>query len=121
MSAEDRITLRGLRVRGHHGVLAEERAQGQDFVLDVSLVLDTRSAAATDDLDRTVDYSRLARVLADVVAGEPVALLETLAQRLADACLSDARVAAVDVTVHKPQAPMPVPVAVSVSIRRSRA
>ena len=117
----DRIELRGLRVRGHHGVLPEERRDGQVFVVDVALDVDTRPAATSDDLTRTVDYSALARRLADVVAGDPVDLIETLAQRLADVCLDDERVASVQVQVHKPQAPVGLPVDdVVVTIARGR-
>jgi dihydroneopterin aldolase len=117
----DRIALRGLRVRGRHGVLAEERRNGQVFVVDAVLGVDTRPAAATDDLALTVDYAALAGRLADVVAGEPVDLLETLAARLADVCLAEARVEEAEVTVHKPQAPVGLPFAdVSVTVVRRR-
>jgi 7,8-dihydroneopterin aldolase/epimerase/oxygenase len=105
----DRIRLTGLRVRGHHGVLAEERRDGQEFVVDVELAVDVREAATADDLSRTVDYAVLARRLADVVAGEPVDLLETLAERLAQLCLAEQLVRSATVTVHKPQAPVGLP------------
>ncbi len=105
----DRIALCGLRVRGFHGVLAEERRDGQDFVVDVVLQLDLRPAGATDRLADTVDYGDLALRLAAVVAGEPVDLVEALAERLAQVCLSDPRVRRTEVTVHKPQAPVPLP------------
>ena len=117
----DTITLSGLRVFGRHGVFDFERDQGQDFVVDVVLELDTRAAAASDDLADTVHYGELAEALAAVVEGEPVCLLETLAQRLADTCLVDARVRAATVTVHKPQAPIPLAFGdLAVSIRRER-
>ena len=117
----DRITLTGLRVPGRHGVYDFEREQGQDFVVDVTLELDTTPAATTDDVSDTVDYGDLANALAKVVGGEPVSLLETLAARLAEVCLADPRVLAAEVTVHKPQAPIPLAFTdVSVSIRRSR-
>lgn len=104
----DRIALRGLRVHGHHGVLEQERRDGQEFVVDVELTVDTRSAAATDDLGATVDYGVLAQRLAAVVSGEPVALIETLADRLAQVCTSHPRVIRALVTVHKPSAPIPL-------------
>jgi dihydroneopterin aldolase len=104
----DQIALTGLRVRGHHGVLPEERRDGQDFVVDAVLSLDTRDASASDDLAATVDYGVLAARLAAVVAGEPVNLIETLAARLADVCLADPRVISARVTVHKPSAPIPL-------------
>lgn len=117
----DRITLTGLRVRGRHGVFDFERAEGQDFVVDVTLELDTVPAAASDELSDTVHYGELAESLAAVISGEPVNLLETLAGRLADVCLADSRVAAATVTVHKPQAPIPLTFAdVAVTIRRVR-
>jgi dihydroneopterin aldolase len=104
----DRIVLTGLRVHGHHGVLASERRDGQEFVVDAVLAMDLRRAGASDDLADTVHYGELAERLAAVVAGEPVDLLEALADRLAAVCLADARVRAVEVTVHKPGAPIPL-------------
>jgi dihydroneopterin aldolase len=117
----DVIALTGLRVRGHHGVFDFERRDGQDFVVDVALSLDTRVAAASDDVADTVHYGELASALAEAIAGEPVNLLETLAARLADVCLADERVTSATVTVHKPQAPIPLQFAdVAVTIARSR-
>ena len=115
----DRIALRGLTVRGHHGVYDFERRHGQDFVVDVDLELDLRPAAVSDDVAQTVHYGELADALADVIGGEPVQLIETLAQRLVDVCLADTRVAVATVTVHKPQAPIPHPFAdVRVTVTR---
>lgn len=117
----DAITLTGLRVRGHHGVYPQERRDGQDFVVDVRLELGLAGAARSDDVADTVHYGMLADELAAVVAGEPVALIETLAQRLADVCLSDPRVDAAEVTVHKPAAPIALAFTdVAVTIRRAR-
>jgi len=107
--AEDRIRLEGLRVFGHHGVLPEERRDGQHFVVDVVLWVDLREAAATDDLTATVHYGELADALAAIVEGEPVDLIETLASRLAAVCLESSRVRQAEVTVHKPHAPIAVP------------
>jgi len=118
----DRITVTGLRAHGHHGVYDFERERGQTFSVDAVLELDTAPAAAGDDLHRTVNYADLAQKLYAVLAGEPVNLLETLAQRLADVCLADELVQAVEITVHKPQAELGVPFDdVTVSIRRERA
>ncbi|GID94877.1 dihydroneopterin aldolase [Amorphoplanes digitatis] len=117
----DRIRLGGLKARGHHGVYDFERRDGQDFVVDVELELDLARAAATDDVADTVHYGELAGALVEVITGEPVNLIETLAERLATVCLADARVAAATVTVHKPQAPIPHEFAdVSVTVRRAR-
>ena len=117
----DRIELTGLRMRGRHGVFEAERRDGQDFVVDVALELDVSAAARSDELTDTVDYGVLAQGLARVVEGEPVHLLETLAERLAAVCLADGRVAAAVVTVHKPQAPIPLAFTdVAVTVRRAR-
>lgn len=98
------LSLRGLRVRGFHGVFEQERNEGQDFVVDATLeVLDPER----DELELTVDYGVLADQLAAVVSGEPVDLLETLAKRLLAVCQSTSGVRAAEVTVHKPQAPIP--------------
>jgi dihydroneopterin aldolase len=119
--SSDRIVLTGLTVTGYHGVYADERRDGQPFVVDVVLELDTGPAAASDDVRDTVHYGELAAKLADVVAGEPVNLLERLADRLVRVCLADQRVTAAEVTVHKPKAPIPLEFAdVSVTVRRDR-
>jgi dihydroneopterin aldolase len=121
MRGLDRVELVGLRATGRHGVLAHETALGQTFVVDVTLHLDTSEAGATDDLAATVDYGTVARDVVAVVTGEPVQLIETLAQRIADVALGPARVQAVDVRVHKPEAPISVPFDdVIVTIRRER-
>lgn len=122
----DRITLTGLTVRGFHGVLPRERQQGQDFVIDVVLHVDTAAAAAGDDLAATVNYADLAARVEAVVAGDPVDLIETLADRIAEVALTpgegmDPYVSTVEVTVHKPHAPIPAVFGdVSVTVRRHR-
>ncbi|MGY1828557.1 MULTISPECIES: dihydroneopterin aldolase [unclassified Blastococcus] len=122
MATPDRIAVRGVRAHAHHGVYAFERERGQVFRVDAVLELDTSAAAADDDLARTVNYADIAQRLHRVVTGEPVHLLETLAQRLADVCLADELVDAVEITVHKPEAELGVPFDdVTVTIRRERA
>lgn len=117
----DQIALRGLRVRGYHGVLPDERRDGQLFGVDVVLDTDMTAAAEADDLALTVDYGIVARQVEKIVAGDPVDLLETLAVRIADGCLAHRGVIAVEVTVHKPMAPIGIPFDdVTVTVRRSR-
>lgn len=115
----DRIELRGLQVFGYHGVLDSERSEGQDFVIDAVLWLDTSPAAGTDELSLTVNYAALADRLVTIAAGPPVQLIETLAQRLAAAALAEPLAREVEITVHKPQAPVGHPFHdVAVTIRR---
>jgi dihydroneopterin aldolase len=117
----DEITLTGLTVFGYHGVFDFERRQGQEFVIDLTLQLSLAEAAASDDVVDTVHYGELADRVAAIVSGEPVDLIETLAQRIADAALDDERVQTVEVTVHKPHAPIEQTFAdVSVTIRRGK-
>ena len=117
----DRITLLGLRGRGFHGVFDDERRNGQPFLVDAVLHVDTRPASASDDVADTVDYGDVAKGLLAVIEGEPVNLIDTLAQRLADVCLADARVERVELTVHKPDAPIPATFGdVAVTVVRDR-
>jgi 7,8-dihydroneopterin aldolase/epimerase/oxygenase len=117
----DRITLTGLRVRGHHGVYDHEKRDGQEFVVDVTVWIDLDRAAATDDVAETVHYGELASRVAEIVAGEPRDLIETVGTEIADDIMADGRAHAVEVTIHKPHAPIPLDFAdVAVTIRRSR-
>ncbi|WP_284224443.1 dihydroneopterin aldolase [Mycobacterium antarcticum] len=117
----DRIELRGLAVRGNHGVFDHERRDGQDFVVDITVWIDLAPAAASDELADTVDYGALAQLAADVVAGPPRNLIETVAAEIADRVMADERLHAVEVVVHKPDAPIPLTFAdVAVVARRSR-
>lgn len=120
--AADAIILTGLRVRAHHGVFDFERENGQDFVVDVTAHLDLARSAATDDLAQTVHYGELAEEVAAAVGRDPVDLIETVAERVAAVVLAHPPVQSVEVTVHKPDAPISVPfgdVAVRILRRRS--
>ncbi|HEY0375018.1 MAG TPA: 2-amino-4-hydroxy-6-hydroxymethyldihydropteridine diphosphokinase [Amnibacterium sp.] len=120
MSTGDRILLTGLTVRAFHGVHAEERERGQDFVIDVELVVPLGVAAATDDVLGTVHYGELARAIVAAVERDPVDLIETVADRVARLALADDRVERAVVTVHKPQAPIGLPFAdVAVRVERT--
>ncbi|MGB3770137.1 MAG: dihydroneopterin aldolase [Rhodococcus sp. (in: high G+C Gram-positive bacteria)] len=117
----DRIELRGLTVRGNHGVFDHEKRDGQDFVVDVVVHLDLSKAAASDDLADTLHYGELAEAAAAVIAGPTRDLIETVAGEIADGVLTDPRVERVEVTLHKPSAPIPLTFSdVAVSIDRSR-
>lgn len=117
----DELTVRGIECFGHHGVLEFERREGQTFVIDLTLGIDTAPAAASDDLRDTVDYGSLVASVQAAVETDPVDLIETLAQRIADVCLSDDRVEWVSVTVHKPDAPIEATFAdVALTITRRR-
>lgn len=117
----DRIELRGLTVRGNHGVFDHERRDGQDFIVDITLWIDLAAAAASDELSDTYDYGVLAQRAAAVVGGTPRNLIETVSAEIAEDVMTDDRVHAVEVVVHKPSAPIPLNFAdVAVVARRSR-
>lgn len=103
------IVIEGIEGWGHHGALAHEREQGQRFVVDVRLDVDTSRAADTDLLEDAVDYSDVAQAVHAIIVGEPVNLIETVADRVLRTLMRDERVREAAVVVHKPQAPLSVP------------
>jgi 7,8-dihydroneopterin aldolase/epimerase/oxygenase len=120
-AGRDRISLTGITAFGYHGVHDFERRHGQQFVVDVSCTLDLSAAATTDDLGQTIDYGALAKAVVADVERDPLNLIEALADRIALTCLRYDAVLYVEVTVHKPQAPMPVDVSdVAVTLTRSK-
>ncbi len=109
MQAVDSIILKGLEFMACHGVLPQEKSEPQPFLVDAQLYLDLRAAAASDDLDRGVDYSQVYRSIEAVVQGSTFNLIETLAENIARRILEEYPVEAAAITVKKPQAPMPGP------------
>ncbi|MHA7223820.1 dihydroneopterin aldolase [Arthrobacter sp. RHLT1-20] len=117
----DQITLSGVTAVGHHGVFDFERRNGQPFVVDAVLHLDVSRAAASDDVLDTAHYGEVAESIRGWITGEPLNLIEALAVRIADDVLRKFPVAAVDITVHKPKAPIEVEFGdVSVTVHRTR-
>lgn len=119
----DRIVLTGLRCYGYHGVFPEERREGQEFLVDVTCWADLCPAARGDDLALTLNYAELAELAHEVVTGQPRDLIETVAAEIAERAMKRfSLLHAVEVTVHKPQAPIPLVFGdVAVVARRSRA
>ena len=109
MSKNDSIKISGISALGYHGVLDFERTNGQEFVVDVELSMDLRKAGKTDDLNNTVDYAGVAHTVMAAITGEPLNLIEALAERIAKDILRNKKIRKVAVTVHKPQAPIAVP------------
>lgn len=119
--SSDRITLTGLRVFGRHGVLEHERVDGQYFLVDVVAWVDLAAAADSDALVHTVHYGEMAELAAEIVGGEPYNLIEALAGRIGDELLARWALRAVEITVHKPAAPIPLDFAdVAVTVQRER-
>jgi 7,8-dihydroneopterin aldolase/epimerase/oxygenase len=122
-SCSDEILLEGMRFYAYHGVNPEERALGQRFMVDVTLVVDLRRAGQSDDLTDTVSYSAVYKVVRGIVEGEPRQLIETVAEEIATAILTEfLPVERVTVTVRKPEVPMKGAMldAAGVRITRSR-
>ncbi|MHA7304311.1 dihydroneopterin aldolase [Arthrobacter sp. TMN-49] len=122
MTRSDTITLTNVSAIGYHGVFEHEKRDGQPFITDVVLHMDVSAAAATDDLSKTADYGAVAETVVAMVTGEAFDLIETLSVRTAEKILTDfAVVNAVEVTIHKPKAPIQVPFGdVSVTVLRTR-
>jgi dihydroneopterin aldolase len=119
MSGSDRVTLTGVRAFGYHGLFEHERRDGQEFVVDVVAHLDPRQAS--DEIVSTVNYGALAEAVVAAIERDPVNLIESLAERIADVVLGFDLVSVTEVTVHKPKAPISVPFDdVSVTITRGR-
>jgi dihydroneopterin aldolase len=120
-SVSDRIELRGLKVRGNHGVFEHEKRDGQDFYVDITVWIDLAPAAASDALEDTLDYGGLAERAAAIVAGSSRDLIETVAAEIADGVMTDPRVQRTEVVLHKPSAPIPLTFSdVAVVAHRSR-
>ena len=103
----DRILLSGLIFFGKHGCHAAENELGQNFTVDIELECDLTRSAQTDDLNDTVDYVAIYNAAKEIVEGEPVKLLETLAQRIADFALQDEKVVSAWVRIRKPHVAIP--------------
>ncbi len=117
----DELSVKGIECFAHHGVFDFERREGQTFVVDLVLGLDTRPAAESDDLEETVNYGTLVMDVKAAVERDPVDLIETVVQRIADVCLKDRRVEWARVTLHKPDAPIDATYSdVALTITRTR-
>lgn len=136
----DRIELIGVEAFGHHGVFSQEKDAGQKFIVDMVVWTDFRAAADSDALEDTINYVQLADIAVNAVEGKGAQgtqgaqsqqssqsqpqshdLIETLASRIADEIAELGGVYAVEVTVHKPEAPIAHPFAdVRVVARRSK-
>jgi dihydroneopterin aldolase len=117
----DELSVTGIECFAHHGVFDFERREGQVFVVDLVLGIDTRPAAASDDLTDTVNYGTLVADVKAAVERDPVDLIETVAQRITEVCLLDTRVEWARVTLHKPDAPIDATYSdVALTITRTR-
>jgi dihydroneopterin aldolase len=103
----DKIFVRGLLIHAHHGVMAHEEKVGQRFVIDLELDIDLATAGHTDKLADTVSYSAVVDAAAQAFTRQSFRLVEAAAAAVADALLAGfPKVTAVQVTLHKPHAPI---------------
>ena len=103
----DKIVLKGLHFYGYHGVFPEETRKGQPFSVDVTLEFDASRAEETDSINETVDYSVVYGTIQKIVEGDPYKLIEKVVAVIARAILAEySLVQAVEVTLHKTQAPI---------------
>ena len=103
----DLIRISGIKGFGYHGVFESERANGQDFYVDVELEVDLTRASVSDDVNDTINYAEVTDLVVEEITTNPVSLIEKLAGRIAERIKETyAQAALVTVTVHKPQAPV---------------
>jgi len=115
----DQIRISGINGFGFHGVYPEERRVGQRFLADLILYTDLSAPAKSDDVSDATDYSKVVPDVKKILEGEPVNLIETLADRVVTSVLQNyPLVESVEVTIYKPEAP--VEAAIAVHIRRDR-
>ena len=119
----DRISISGLALHAYHGVMPHEGKVGQTFIIDLTLEIDFSEAARSDKVIDTVSYDRVVATTSEAFCGERFRLLEAAGGRVAEAILDKfTRVRAVEITIHKPQAPIPATFSdVAVTLRRQRA
>ena len=118
----DQIFLTGIKGFAFHGVYPEERREGQNFSVDIIANVDLYPAGTSDDLNDAVDYSLVARAAHEELIGEPLNLIESVAERIAKRVLADFEsIISVKVKVHKPDAPVGLEIAdIAVEIERKR-
>jgi dihydroneopterin aldolase len=102
----DKISLTGVSGFGYHGVFDFEKRDGQTFIVDIEVETNFDSSVKSDDVRDTVNYAELANIAHAAITGEPVNLIEKLADQIARECLDISGIVSVSVTVHKPQAPI---------------
>lgn len=117
----DSIRITGLELFGYHGVYDHEKQNGQRFLVDLAVWIDTENASVSDDLSQTLDYGELVQAVAAEVQGESVDLIEKLAAKVLDVVWRFEEALVAEVTVHKPEAPVGFPVTdISVTLKRER-
>jgi 7,8-dihydroneopterin aldolase/epimerase/oxygenase len=118
----DRIFVTGLLIHAHHGVMEHEERVGQRFIIDLELSLDLSDAARSDKLADTVSYTAIVETATLAFTSCSHRLVEAAAGSIADAILAKfARVSSIDITVHKPHAPIAAIFSdVGVTLSRSR-
>jgi dihydroneopterin aldolase len=116
----DLIRISGIKAFGYHGVFETERANGQDFFVDIELEVDLTRASVSDEVKDTINYAEVIDIVVEEITTNPVSLIEKLAGRMAERIkVTFAQAARVTVTVHKPQAPVTAEVKdISVTISR---
>ena len=115
----DHVEISGLRANCIIGVDESERVEPQPVEIDIVLDVDLAAAGASDDLADAVDYRSLAEAVVGAVESSSFLLIEALATRVADICLTECKVEAVEVTLRKPGA-LRIADYAAVTIRRSR-
>ena len=103
----DKIIINGLEVYAYHGVNPEEKADGQNFIINAELFVDLSAPCETDELNDTVNYSKVIKLITRIMTSEKYNLIEHAAQKTADGLLAEFdRIQKVKLTLKKPDAPI---------------
>lgn len=107
MKINSAIHLRGMEFYAYHGIMPEEKIIGQKFIIDIDIIPDVTLIHHSDDLEFTVDYAEVYKVIKRCVEEEKYNLLETLAGHIVNEVMEGFSCKGVRVEVHKPNAPIP--------------
>ena len=102
----DKIRVKNIKIFAYHGVIKEEQNLGQHFEIDVVLGIRKNQAGITDDLSKTVDYSKVYNLVVDIFTKKTYKLIETLAEKISQKLLSLDYVENVKIKIRKPSVPI---------------
>ena len=115
----DEITIKGIRGFGYHGVFEDEKKNGQEFIVDLRIESDLSKAGQSDSLVDTDDYGAIAIRTKEIIETGSFNLIERLASEIASVLKKEFKLSAIEVTVHKPSAPVDIDFSdIAVTIRR---
>ncbi len=103
----DKILIRNLKIYAYHGVLDEEKANGQYFIFDIDASVDISLPCVTDNVEDTVNYALMVECVTEIFTSQKDDLVERAAQRVADGLFAQfEKISALRILLKKPSAPI---------------